>query len=110
MTSPKRTRRTHDEILEDLEAQMEAVKARKAEKELRDDPGYASARAAVKAIDKAHYLTEDTAKRGALEAAREALGQIVPLDAIRPYQPRQKEEGEAKPRRKRAAKASAAAE
>lgn len=106
-SASKRTRRSHDEILQDLEAQMDAVRARKIEKELRDDPAYASARAAVKAVDKASYLTEDKAKRDALATAREALGVIVPLEAIRPYAPR---ESPAKAKHRRGAKAAAAAE
>jgi hypothetical protein len=81
----KRTRRTPEEIIADLEAQKQAVLARAEIAKVKDQPAYKPARAAISAIDKGLSLVEDEKQRAALEQAREALGQIVPLDGIRAW-------------------------
>jgi hypothetical protein len=86
MTESKtRTRRTTEEMLAELDARKEALLARAEIAKVKDQPTYKPARAAISAIDKGLSLVEDEKQRAALEQAREALGEIVPLEGIRAW-------------------------
>ena len=91
-TRKKRTPRTPDEIIADLEKKIADVKARAAAKEARSAPEGKPFIAAVRAVDKA---LEAARKAGneqmatALEAARAPLGTLMVEMGIRlPQRPR----------------------
>lgn len=92
----KRTRRTTEEVLADLEAQKQAVLAKAEVQKVKDAPAYKPARAAISAIDKGLRAVDDPEHKAALEEARETLGRIVPLEGIRTFSPRKKKAAKAK--------------
>lgn len=98
----KRTRRTTEEILADLEAQKQALLAKAEVQKVKDAPAYKPARMAISAIDKGLRDVDDPEHKAALEHARETLGRIVPLEGIRTSSPRKKRSSPAQ----RAAKVS----
>jgi hypothetical protein len=85
----KRNRRTPDQIVADLQAEIEAVKARAAEKEARANPDTRALIAAARFVDRSADDCGDETKR-ALEAARAILGQRLSAMGLRLPQRRSK--------------------
>jgi hypothetical protein len=79
MTS-KRTRRSAEERIADLQAQVERIKAKAAAKKLRRDPTQRHIAAAVRSIDKAAKATSDKTTRTALTEARATLAACLALN------------------------------
>lgn len=81
---PKRARRTTDERIADLKAEIERIKARAAQQKAKKDPALRHISAAVRAIDKAMGETKDKATRAALAEARATLSACLVLNAAVP--------------------------
>ena len=76
----KRVRRTHEEMIADLQAEIERVKARAAAKEAKADPASKALISAAKAIDKALAVAREhkaAEAARALEAARAPLSEAL---------------------------------
>ena len=80
----KRTRRTPEQMIEDLQAEIERVKARAAQAKVKKDPALRHINAAVKAIDKAADATGDAATRKALGEARATVAACLELAGAMP--------------------------
>ncbi len=76
----RRKRRTEEEQIADLKAEIERLKARAAEKKVKKDPALRHISGAIKAIDKAASLTEDKATSAALGEARVTLAACLGLN------------------------------
>ncbi len=88
-TETKRNRRTPEQIVADLQAEIERVKARAAAQQAKADPQARALLTAAKALDKAGAgCTGDVGR--ALEAARALLGEQIVAMGIRAPQPRRK--------------------
>ena len=81
---PKRARRTPDERIADLQAEIARVKARAAQQKVKKDPALRHISGAVRAIDKATATTRDTATREALTDARVTLTACLALNDALP--------------------------
>ena len=66
---PKRHRRTAEQIIADLQAEIERIKARAVEQKARKDPALRHISSALRAIDKALGETKDKATRTAPDTA-----------------------------------------
>lgn len=96
------TRRTPEQIVADLEAKIEAVKARAAAKEAKGTPEGQALIAAVRAIDKAAAVAGEAQNQelgAALESARAALAPAIVGMGLRMPEAKRR----ARKRRKRAA-------
>ena len=83
----RRRRRTADEMIADLEAEIDRVKARAAAKEAKADPAGKALLSATKAIDKALDVAQQrksTEIVRALEAARRPLSETLAGMGVRP--------------------------
>ena len=78
----KRTRRTPEQLIAELEAKIAGVKRRAEQQKVRKDPALRHINGAVRAIDKAASSTQDGATRAALEEARTALGAVLTLNGV----------------------------
>jgi UDP-N-acetyl-D-mannosaminuronic acid transferase (WecB/TagA/CpsF family) len=78
----KHVRRNDEQLIADLHAKIEAVKARAARKQAKANPAIRHTSAAVKSIDKAMEATNDNAVRTALQEARAALSACLALDGV----------------------------
>ena len=91
-TEKQRNRRTPEEIVADLQAEIERVKARAAAQQAKTDPQARALLIAAKALDKAGVGCTGEVKR-ALEAARAALSeQLVAMGIRTPQARRQRQE------------------
>ena len=81
--SKKRTRRTPEQMIEDLQKQIEHIKTRAAEAKVKQDPALRHISAAIKSMDKATEATEDKATRKALGEARATLTACLELSGAR---------------------------
>ena len=81
---PKRARRTAEQIIADLQAEIARVKARAAERKVKKDPALRHISGAVRAIDKAMGETKDKATRTALAEARATLSACLALNGAFP--------------------------
>ena len=72
-------RRSDEDRIKELEAQIEALKQRKARKQQRRDPALKQMHAAVRSIDKAMSISTDHAVREALGEARNTLTACLAL-------------------------------
>ena len=81
---PKHARRTADERIADLKAEIERIKARAAQQKVKKDPALRHISAAVRSIDKATAATRDTATREALTDARATLTACLALNEALP--------------------------
>lgn len=79
-TETKRSRRTPEQLIEDLQRKIEDVKARAARAKVKKDPALRHISGAVRAIDKAAKATNDAAVRNALEEARATLGACLAIN------------------------------
>jgi hypothetical protein len=75
-------RRTVEEKVADLEAQIVAVKAREAKRKARRDPAVSEALKAIKSVDKALGATQDAPMRTALHEARGTLAACVAVTGL----------------------------
>lgn len=80
--SDKRTRRSEEQLIADLEARIAAVKARAARKQAKANPALRHTAAALKSIDKALAETDDNTVRTALQEARTTLSACLALDGV----------------------------
>ena len=78
----KRMRRNDEQLISDLQAKIEAIKARAARKEARGNPSVRFTIAAVKNLDKAAGATEDAVHRKTLEEARSGLAAWLSMSGI----------------------------
>ena len=72
-TTKPRKRRTPEQMIADLEAEIERVKQREATKALKDDPDVQEARKLARAVQKARRGAKDAEFKAALKVAQEAL-------------------------------------
>ena len=75
----KRTNRTPEQLIADLESRIEQVKRRAVAKKVRRDPSLRHISGAVRSIDKALASSEDQATRAALNEARTGLAAVLTL-------------------------------
>lgn len=88
MTTATRSRRSEEERIRALEAQIQTLKARAAAKKVRRDPALKHISTAVRLVDKALAATEDAAMRQALDEARATLSACLSLNGIAPRSPK----------------------
>ena len=84
MTTKRRNRRTPDQRIADLRAEIERIKARAAQAKVKKDPALRHISGAVRAIDKAAAETKDAATRTALMEARATLASCLALNGAAP--------------------------
>lgn len=77
-----RTRRTEEQRIEALEAQIAALKQRAERKKLTRDPALKHVSAALRSIDKALSHSEDAATRQALDEARATLSAALSINGV----------------------------
>lgn len=80
----KRTRRTPEQQIADLQVEIERIKQRAAERVARKDPALRHVRAAVRAVDKAQADCEDAVTSKALGDARATLAACLSLNGAVP--------------------------
>lgn len=78
----KRQRRTEEQLIQDLEARIAAIKANAERKRARRDPALRHISGAVRSIDKALAETGDAATRSALDDARATLSACLSLNGV----------------------------
>ena len=78
----KRYRRTPEEMVADLQAQIEKVKRRAAAKKAKASPELKHTLEAVRQIDKALGTAKDKTHKGALSEARDALAGYLKLEGV----------------------------
>jgi hypothetical protein len=78
----KRTRRTPEQLIAELEAKIAGVRRRAEQQKVKKDPSLRHITGAVRAIDKAASSTQDGATRAALEEARTALAAVLTLNGV----------------------------
>ncbi len=77
------SRRTAEERIAELQAEIERIKAREAEQKVKKDPALRHISGAVRAIDKAAASTQDKATRQALTEARATLAACLALNGVK---------------------------
>lgn len=80
----KRVRRDAENLIADLEAKIEAIKARAARKRARANPAVRYTVAAVRNIDKAMTAATDAVLRRTLEESRGVLSAFLALQGVIP--------------------------
>jgi glutamate-1-semialdehyde aminotransferase len=83
-TPKKRVRRDADQLVADLEAKIEAIKARVARKRAKANPSVRHTVAAVRSIDKAMAAATDAVLRRSLDEARGVLSAYLALQGVIP--------------------------
>ena len=83
-TPKKRVRRDAEQLVADLEAKIEAIKARAARKRAKANPAVRHTVAAVRNIDKAMAATTDGVLRRTLDEARGVLSAYLSLQGVIP--------------------------
>jgi hypothetical protein len=78
----KRIRRDDEQLIQDLQAKIEAIKARAARAKARGNPAVRFTIAAVKRMDQATGATEDAVHRTALEEARGGLAAWLSMSGV----------------------------
>jgi len=84
MTVKKRRRKTAEEKIAELQAEIERVKARAAQAKAKKDPALRHISGAVRSIDKAAEATQDSATKKALAEARATLAACLALNKAAP--------------------------
>ena len=82
MSNDKRTRRTEEQLIADLEAKIAALRARAEAKKAQRDPALKHVRSALRAIDAAAGLSKDNALRQALADARSTLSACLSMMGV----------------------------
>lgn len=77
----KRTRRTPEELIKDLEAKIALVKVRAEQRKAKKDPTLRHVSAALRSIDKALGEAQDAAAKTVLSEARASLSAVLSLDS-----------------------------
>jgi DNA-binding IclR family transcriptional regulator len=77
------TRRTPDQRIADLRAEIERIRAREARRRVTKDPSLRHISAALHALDKATAATQDKATRVALNEARATLAACLALNGVK---------------------------
>jgi hypothetical protein len=80
----KRNRRSTDDLIADLEAELAAVKAQAERKKVKKDPSLRHISSALRSIEAALEQTEDSVTRGALGEARATLSACLSLNGAAP--------------------------
>lgn len=75
-------RRSEEQRIADLEAQIAALKAKAAAQRVQKDPSLKFVSKAIKAVDQASNATQDGAMRQALEEARSTLSACLQLKGV----------------------------
>jgi len=88
MSTKKRNRRTPEQRIADLQAEIERIKTRAAEQKAKKDPAVRHISGAIRAIDKGAAATKDSATRGALNEARATLAACLALHGATPVEGR----------------------
>jgi hypothetical protein len=83
-TKTKRTRRSPEQMIRDLEAKIRGIKERAERRKARRDPALRHVTAAVRSIDKAMRATTDVATRKALEQTRATLAACLAMSGVTP--------------------------
>jgi hypothetical protein len=83
-TPKKRVRRDAEQLVADLEAKIEAIKARVARKRAKANPSIRHTVAAVRSIDKAMTSATDAVLRRSLDEARGVLSAYLSLQGVIP--------------------------
>ena len=78
----KRTRRTPELIIAELEARIAQVKRRAETQKVKKDPALRHVSLAVRSMDKAMAATQDAATRTAVGEARAALAAVLTLNGV----------------------------
>ena len=78
----KRTRRTPEQIIAELEARIAQVKRRAETQKVKKDPALRHVALAVRSMDKAMAATQDAATRTAVGEARTALAAVLTLNGV----------------------------
>ena len=78
----KRTRRTPEQIIAELEARIASVKRRAETQKVRKNPAMRHLAGAIRSIDKALAATQDAATRAAVGEARTALAAVLTLNGV----------------------------
>ncbi len=76
----KRTRRTPEQLIAELEARITQVKRRAEQQKVKKDPSLRHIAGAVRSMDKALATSQDAATRTALGEARTALTAVLALN------------------------------
>jgi DNA-binding GntR family transcriptional regulator len=76
------SRRTPEQRIADLRAEIEGIKAREARRKVSSDPSLRHISAAVHALDKATAATQDKATREALNEARATLAACLARNGV----------------------------
>jgi hypothetical protein len=84
ITPKKRVRRDAEQLVADLQARIEAIKARAVRKRAKANPAVRHTVAAVRSIDKAMGAATDNVLRRALEEARGVLSAYLALQGVIP--------------------------
>ena len=84
MTATKRNRRSPEEMIADLEAQIAQVRGRAERRKAKADPALRHVSAALTSIDRALDVSEDTVTRQALDETRVTLGAVLSLNGAGP--------------------------
>jgi len=83
-TPKKRVRRDPEQLVADLQAKIEAIKARATRKRVKADPAVRSTVTAVRNLDKAMAATTDPVMRRTIEEARGVLSAFLTLQGALP--------------------------
>jgi hypothetical protein len=78
----KRTRRSPEQLIADLQKRIEGIKARAEQKKVRQSPALRHVRAALKSVDKAMSESDDNVMRKALGEARSTLSACLSLSGV----------------------------
>jgi hypothetical protein len=80
----KRSRRSPEELIQDLQKRIEKIKARAEQKKIKADPALRHVRGALKSIQKAMGATQDNVMRKSLDEARATLSACLQLGGVSP--------------------------
>jgi len=85
-TPPKkrRSRRDPEQLVAELQAKIESIKARAARRQAKSNPSIRHTVAAVRSMDKAMAAADDAVLRTALEEARSGLSAYLSLQGVTP--------------------------
>jgi hypothetical protein len=89
----KYNRRSEEQLIADLEARIEGLKARAATKAAKKNPAVRFTNQAVRSIDRALEVAENAAHRESLTEARTALVAYLQLDGLKIPQRRGRKPG-----------------
>jgi hypothetical protein len=84
MSPSKRSRRSSEELIADLQAQISRIKSRAEQAKVKKDPSLRHIAGALRSIDKAMHGTRDSAARSALADARATLTACLTLQGAAP--------------------------